>query len=101
MNRICRWFGHKRYPLDGDGNGVSIRNIDGCRRCGVILKARKGRGPVRELRALLATELVGLAVKVDAQQVYEMARGLVIAVHRGGPVQHPSSHTSQEGTATN
>ena len=35
-----------------------------------------------ELRALLATELVGLAVKIDARAVYEMARSLVVIVER-------------------
>jgi hypothetical protein len=44
MNWRCRWFGHKRRSLDGDANGVSIRNIDGCYRCGVLLRAKHARG---------------------------------------------------------
>jgi hypothetical protein len=42
-NWQCRWFGHKRRPLDGDGSGVSIRNIDGCERCGVLIRAERDR----------------------------------------------------------
>lgn len=38
---ICRWFGHKRFPLDDKAGNV--RNVDGCARCGVILKAMKAR----------------------------------------------------------
>jgi hypothetical protein len=43
MNWRCRWFGHKRRPLDGDGNSVSIRNVDGCERCGVLIRAERDR----------------------------------------------------------
>jgi hypothetical protein len=38
---ICRWLGHKRYPLD-DSEG-NIVNVDGCRRCGVILRGKRGK----------------------------------------------------------
>lgn len=38
---LCRLLGHRRYPLDDKAGNV--RNVDGCKRCGVILKAKKTR----------------------------------------------------------
>lgn len=36
---ICRWLGHKRFPLDDEKGNVV--NVDGCKRCGVILVANQ------------------------------------------------------------